>query len=148
MNLPSHITELSPSENAARQILRLARQIARRDDLAEDEVLGSRELLEICQREKLGRKDKLRSVRTLLEEIRYPLKAQIEQEVGDCVSAIQKKTGVTITLPPELEGDSVSVQFRAKNTGDFLALGQRLEELSRLPEAQRIFSILAGDIEE
>jgi len=148
VNLPEHIAALTPSENASRAMLGLVRQISRRDGISEEELFSSNEIVEICSREKLGRKDKLKLLRNLLEKQRYPLKAKLEAELSQCSKEILKDLGIKLELPPEFEGDSVSFHIKAKTLEQIDQASERVSALSRHPAMSRIFSVLAGEFRE
>lgn len=145
MSLPEHISLLSPSKNAEAGFLELARQIARRDDLEVEQVLGDEEIIEVCSREKLGRKDKLKLVRLKLEQIRFPLLKELEGRLESCKKTVQKELGLTLDLPDQLEGDTVSVRLKFRSGADILVASQKLESLAEMEETQEIFSILLGE---
>ena len=148
MSLPEHIVALSPSENASRAMLGLVRQISKRDGISEQELFSSSEIVEICSREKLGRKDKLKLLRNLLENQRYPLKAKLEAELSQCSKEILKDLGIKLELPVEFEGDSVSFQIKAKTLEQIDQASERVSELSKHPAMSRIFAVLAGEFSE
>ncbi len=148
LSLPDHLSALSPSDNASRALLGLARQISKRDGVSQQEVLDSEKIVEICLREKLGRKDKLKLVRDFLERKRYPLKAKLEKELSDCSDGVLKSLGVKLELPAEFEGDNISFKVKAKNLSEISTASKKILELSSNPEMARIFAILSGEFAE
>ena len=145
MNLPKHLSDLSPSKNAGTGLLELARQIANRDELNLEEVLSSEEIIKVCEKEKLGRKDKLRSVRLHLEQRRFPVLKEIEVELTDLTRKIQKEVGLSVELPSDLEGDTLSFKIKARSPEELELASKRFQALADKDEMKRIFSILAGD---
>ena len=143
--LPQYLENLKPSENAARALSHLARQIAKRDDILEKDVLGQEEILEICSREKLGRKDKLKNIRAFLEKQRYPEKAKIEKELNECLEKIRKEHSLKLNLPKELEGDSLDFSFSFKNPSELKEFSRKIEKLSEDRNLEEIFDILTGE---
>ncbi len=146
MNLPEHIALLSPSKNAEVALLELARQIANRDELEIQEVLSDSYILEVCSREKLGRKDKLKLVRAKLEQIRFPLLKDLESRLERCKKAIQKELGLTLELPAQLEGDTISLRLKFRSEVDVLNASKKLGSLAKMDQTKEIFSILSGEI--
>lgn len=143
--LPQHLENLKPSENASRILSQLARQISKRDELIENDVLGQKEILDICAREKLGRKDKLKNIRAVLERQRFPEKARIEKKLICCLEKIRKEHSLKLCLPRELEGDSLDFSFSFKNPSELRELSKKMERLSEDENLEEIFDILTGE---
>ena len=146
MILPPHLVELSPSKNTESGLLELARQIAKRDDRDWKDILSEPEIFEVCAKSDMGRKDKLRSIRVRLEKLRFPLLKKLEAELDSSKKVIQKELGLTVELPVDLEGDTVSLRIKARSQADIAHASKKLEVLAEMTEMKRIFSILSGEI--
>ncbi len=138
------ILALSPSANTLQELLRLSVEIAARDGVSLHSVLSSEELLAILEREGVNRKEKQKLLRALLEETRFPEMKKIRDSLSAHQAQLRKECGLRLSLPEDLEGDSVSLEISARSPKDLEQLAARIKQLAKHPSTKAVFDILGG----
>ncbi len=138
------VLELSPSANTLQEILRLAGEIAARDQQELSRILSSSALASVIEQEDLNRKQKQKLLRQSLEDLRYPELKKLRDELEYHQKTIRKECGLRLSLPEDLEGDSLTLEVSARSPEDFKALSLRFEELAEHPSTKAVFAILGG----
>ena len=139
------VSALQPSENTLRGILQLSTEVSARDKVVLSSLLNSTELVTIMTRSKVNRKDRQRAVREWLEGERYPLKQRISGELASLRRELVRESGFKIELPPQMEGDSLTVQMKISTTEECRSASEKLLALAESPSCQRVFDILQGE---
>lgn len=145
-SLPQLISELSPSANALKGVLVLIDEISKREKVSEKEVFISCCLSEVLADENIPRKEKIKRVRDRLEKRRYPERSRLENMIEENVSAIRKNYNLKISMPEELEGDSIELKISGRNAEDFKLAAERISKLSESGELSTLFGVLRGEL--
>ena len=139
--LLSLLQDLQCGENHLKGLLDWLEEIALRDTCSIVDILGRRELQKI-QTMSGSRNDKLKAAKKTLRKIRYPRLTQLEENTCQAVKALDLGRAVQVSLPPDFEGDEITVSLKAKNVQE---LGDRLVQLQQRIEDggfQRVFEAL------
>ena len=136
---------LRPSANNLREILRLSEEIAARDKLNLHSVFTLAGLDSILSNEKLSRADKTKKLKNELADLRYPERARMAARLRELQKELVKATGVRVKFPEDLEGDSLLIELRAKDTQQMRGHGESLSKTSEHPALREIFDILRGE---
>ena len=116
--------ELKLGQNQLRDLLDWLDEIQLRDGVSCAEILNHEELSRIMSDPRLGRNDKLKRVKEALRRLRFPRLAGIEGKIQKKIGELKLNSQVVISVPPGLEGGTLSIQLTAT----------RQEELKRLVE--------------
>lgn len=143
------IVALAPSANALRDLLVLAAEIAVREKKTLAAVLSEDSidlLLSKYEKQHLAsnKKQLLAEIKQSLFSRRYPEVAQIQGRLSTLQREIATTFKIKVELPPELEGDRVTVSLSARSEADFAAYGESLTKLAASPQLREIFAVLKG----
>lgn len=138
------IESLRPSANSLREMLRLAQEISRREGAALAEVLNCSDVAAALEAGGSS-KERQKRLRQVLERRRYPQLHKLQLELEKCREQILAELGLRLELPPDLEGDTLSVTISGRNARDFEVQGAKITELSAHPALLRIISLLQGE---
>jgi hypothetical protein len=143
--IAEYISELLPSSNAFRGILTLVNEISHRERVDRYSILNDHNIKSLLFQEEVPRKEKIKKVREYLERKRYPERSRLEDSIHGLMKKIRKDYNLKITLPDELEGDSIGVAISGRSPDDFRAFGEKILRLSDSSELSALFSILKGE---
>jgi hypothetical protein len=140
-----YLSELSPSSNAFRGILALVDEISYREKVDRYSILNSEDMKSLLLQEGVSRKEKIKKIREHLERKRYPERSRLEDAISGIVKKIRTDYNLKITLPDELEGDSIGIVISGRSPEDFKVYGEKIAGLSSSNELSTLFSILRGE---
>ena len=129
---------LKMGENHLRDFLDWLGEIALRDGVSLSDVL------KISSDPRLGRSDKLKQIKEEVRRLRFPRLSRIEGEIQKRIREMRLKPQVQISVPPGLEGGSLTLQVRA---GSYEELRELFGEIGRAFDSKamrEIFDLLAG----
>jgi len=133
--------ELQLGENQLKDFLDWLEEIALRDVMAIQAVLGQRVIRNALAIQG-SRNDKLKAVKTALRKMRYPRLTQLEASARAAVKALDLGRGVEISFQPAFEGDEITVTFNARNTQELAERLVRLQQRVTDGGFQRMFDVL------
>lgn len=144
------VSVLAPSANALRELLSMATDVAARDRVTLQDVLSEREILTLVadldsQQRSSNKKQLFAEVKQHLFARRYPEVARVQSRLAALQKEIATRFGLRVELPPELEGDTLSVSIKARSVDDFAKLGAAMQELSRSQQLREIYALLKGE---
>ncbi len=138
---------MAPSENLLREFMRLAEETARRDKLSVESIFADEQITKLIADEtKSTRKARQKKLRQILEEKRYPEMTQIRNELSELTSEMIRTHGIRVSLPEDLEGDTITLSVQAKSEKGLQQLGEQLIALSQSDQTKRLFSLLKGEV--
>ncbi len=137
------IRDLRPNGNVFRQIHQLLEQLSAIEKCEISSLLSQAD--GILENSKLNRKEKISKLKKFLEKKRYPMRFEIEDKLEIEIKEIYKKYAVSVSVPKELEGDTLDLNFKIKGTRDLSKKQVKLKELFSSEEIKNIFSILEGE---
>ena len=135
------VQELQLGENQLKDFLDWLEEIALRDVMAIQAVLGQRGIRNALAL-RGSRNDKLKAVKIALRKMRYPRLTQLEASARAAVKALDLDRGVQISFPPAFEGDEITVTFHARNTQELEERLVRLQQRVTDGGFQRMFDVL------
>lgn len=139
------IEAVNPSANALRGLLRLADEIGVREEKKLEEVLDAAALRELAAVQGKSRKEKQKLLREELERMRFPELARVKARLEQLQQELLQSFGVRIELPPDFEGDQVSVKMVMSKPEDFRRAGRQLVLLADDLHLRELFSLLEGE---
>jgi len=123
-------SELKLGENTLKELLTLLREISLRDGLTVREVIQG-EIEGMVSDATISRVHKTRWVRRRLREMRYPRLTELEKVFHEKRRGLGLSPGISFQPPPYFEGDTLKVEFRFRDVGEFKAIISKLMEASK-----------------
>lgn len=136
---------LHPSANSLRALLELANEVAARDGFSLTELLNRKQITQTLEAEGLRRKEKQRQLREILFSLRYPQFAETKALLQELQKELMTKYSVLLSLPPELEGEAISLTIRSNSSEQIKKSAEKLKILAEDPQLLKLFSVLQGD---
>lgn len=130
---------LKLSQNKQREIIRLVREIAAREDLQALQVLQDEDIRAIVDSLEFNRNEKGSLLRAYLKRRRFPTLAKAEERFLKELKALRLNEDVHITPPPYFEGGSYTLRMTFKNLEDFRKVRQTLNAMAKNPALKRLF---------
>jgi ParB/RepB/Spo0J family partition protein len=129
---------LKLSQNKQREIIRLVREIAAREDLQALQVLQGEDIRAIVDSPESNRNEKGSMFRAYLKRRRFPTLVEAEERFLKELKALKLNEDVHITPPPYFEGGSYTLRMTFKNLEDFHRGRQALNAMAKNPTLKRL----------
>ena len=142
------VEELKMGENHLRDFLDWLEEIALRDGVSLCAILQRESILRISSDPRLGRSDKLKQIKEELRRLRFPRLSRIEGEIQKKIREMKLRPQIRISVPPGLEGGSLTVQVRATSYEELRRLVGEVQEASETEAMREIFALLRGESPE
>ena len=131
-------SEFKLSLNKQREIMGLVKEIARRDDISEQNVLEERSLQNIIRDQDLDRNQKARQLRTYLRQRRFPHIVKVETEFEWQRKQLGLGNDIKLIPPKDFEGRRYSLSMSFSSIDDLQALCTRLGRIIKHPSLKKI----------
>src|SRR5581483_2741427 len=135
------IREVRPGENHFKDLLDWLDEIALRDGTPIATHL-QKELSGVVTDPRLGRNDKLKRLKEELRRLRFPRLAGIEDEIHRRIRNLKLPRGISINVPPGLEGGGVGVKIEATSQEHLRRLAADASRAIDSDEMKQIFTML------
>lgn len=132
---------LKPGENHFKDILDWLEEIALRDGVG-IAALVRENLSRITSDPRLGRNDKLKRLKLELWRLRFPRLAHIEAEIGRRIREMKLPPGLSVAVPPDLEGGAVTIQMKAASEEEMVRLAEEAARAVETVAMSEIFALL------
>jgi len=132
---------LSLSVSKQAEILDYVLEIAIRENLPVEKVIGTSEIRSILENKKLNNPQKGESIRKYLRERRYPQLTEKEKQFTYNLKQLKFPPQITLRPPPFFEGDNYHLNLRFKNLN---GLKQSLQKLESLLKNHSLLTIIEG----
>ena len=130
--------ELKLSQNKQREIIRLVREIAAREDLQALHVLQGEDIRAIVDSPGFNRNEKGSMLRVYLKRRRFPTLVKAEERFLRDLKALKLNEDVYITPPPYFEGDRYTLRMTFKNLEGFNKGRRTLNAIAKNPALKRL----------
>jgi hypothetical protein len=131
-------------ENHFHDFLDWLEEIALRDGINVQSVLGGEAVAKVLDDPRLGRNDKLKRVKEELWRLRYPRLAEAEEEIRRRIRELKLSPRIQMSAPLNLEGGALTVQLRATTQEELRRLMREVSEATEKKAVGEIFDLLAG----
>jgi hypothetical protein len=138
---------LKIGENHLRDLMDWLEEIALRDQLEIDAILLDERIIDIESNSRLGRADKLKSIKEEIRRLRFPRLIQIEAGIQARIQALKLNPQFRLTVRPGLEGGKLQVELAASSQVELKILTAQLADAAHQGAMQQIFDCLAGNVE-
>jgi ParB family chromosome partitioning protein len=131
VNLVKLFEQLGIGINKQRQLILLLREVALRENMTVQNLLGEKELREILERTELDRVQKSRQVNSYLKRRRYPTIVRTEKEFETQVKKLKLGDSVTLAPPRDFEGTTYTLTLQFNNHADLVDRQSKIERMVR-----------------
>lgn len=138
------ILHLQPSVNWLRDALDLTEEIAARDKVSLQDTLRDSDLNSVLNSD-IGRKDKQKRFRAILEAKRFPRRAQIQRRLKDLQREIARRHGFHVAFPEDLEGDQLTCTLTLRSAEELGGAAQQLVSLESSGRVDEMLRLLRGE---
>jgi hypothetical protein len=138
------VRSLKIGENHLRDFMDWLEEISLRDGVSFSRILEGESILSIRSDGRLGRNDKLKQIKKEMEHLRFPRLFGIEREIHSKIRKMKLQPRIQLSVPPSLEGGSLTVQLKAVGHGELKCLVREMEGLLDRAEIKEIFELLSG----
>ncbi len=126
------------SLNKQREILRMVKEISRRDDRPIGDVLSDDDLRNIVRNPEADKNRKTREIRSFLRKIRYPHIAEAEKTFAENIERLRLDPGAKLLPPQDFEGSTYCFTLFFKNAEELLERSEKLRRIATSPELKKI----------
>lgn len=135
---------LQLGENHFRDFLDWLEEIALRDGTSIRRILQGEMASRVLSDPRLGRSDKLRSLKEQVRRLRFPRLSRIEQEIEQKIRGMKLKPQIQVSVPAGLEGGRLTIQMSATSRDELERLVAELAQVVRESHVKEIFDLLSG----
>ena len=132
--------ELKLSLNKQREMVMLVGEIARREDIAIQQVLAHQKLQQIVNNQKLDRGQKQRRIRRFLRRWRFPQIVTAEQHYEFHLKQLKLGPDIQLIPPKEFEGITYALTVRFTSLAHLKTLRSILENRIEHPSFEKILT--------
>jgi ParB family chromosome partitioning protein len=132
------IEKLKPTLNHQKEIIRLVKEIARIKGCAIGDILCSDAMSAVLNDIDLDRNQKIRNLRVILRQMRYPEIVRFEKQFLDHVKRLNLPDAIRLMPPPDFEGGVFSLHARFTCLKEFNTVVQTMDSLLDHPDFARI----------
>lgn len=140
------VLKLKPSLGDSRKLLKIAKEISRRDAVDISQIFEEYGLFEIISSEnKKSRPQKLAAICEQLDRVRYPEKAALKDGLEDLKTKLRRTHGVDIELPKNFEGLALKTTISFRSESELKKKIEALAGLAESSELSQVYSLLKGE---
>jgi hypothetical protein len=136
--------KLKIGENHLRDFLDWIEEIILRDGSVDGGILKKQSIIQIESDPRLSRNDKLKRIKDELRRLRFPRLVHVEGEIQKRIRGLGIPTQMQMSVPPNLEGGTLSVQIKSASHEELRRLVRELGLLVDRNEMTEIFALLTG----
>ncbi|HWO40259.1 MAG TPA: hypothetical protein VNO43_00450 [Candidatus Eisenbacteria bacterium] len=138
------VLSLKMSENHVRDFADWLEEISLRDGTTAADVLSSAPIHKIETDPRLGRADKLKTIKDQLRRLRFPGLSAAEEDIKARIRELKLPPGLRMSAPPGLEGGKLRVEFEASSVRELEAMVGALTQSVHHPALSATFDVLQG----
>ena len=117
--------------NKQRQLMVMLREIALRENISVQQLLGHKAMRKILDNSELDRVQKGRQIKSYLQQRRYPTITRTGNEFEAQVKKLKLGESATLTPPRDFEGTTYTLTLRFDSHADLLDHQSKLERIVR-----------------
>jgi ParB/RepB/Spo0J family partition protein len=124
---------LKLSLNKQREILTLATEIARRENISLRRLLSSEKLMQLANDDELDRSQKTRQIRAFLRQRRFPRIVEAERHFNQLIKNLKLGRDFKLVPPKDFEGNQYSLVITFRNRPDLISHRTTIDRLLEHP---------------
>lgn len=128
MNKEELFSSLKPSMSYQREIKELLKDISRRDNIKEEQILSRDEILAIFKKDS-PRNQKISEIKATLKKWRLPLLTETQDNFDREIQKLKLPNNIRMSPPQNFEGDYLNIEVRVKKKND---IDTAVKELQRI----------------
>ena len=130
--------EFKLSLNKQREIMTLVKEIARRDNISEQQVLEDRQLQDIVLDQDLDRSQKARQLRAYLRQRRFPRIVKAENGFEYQRKQLNLGNDLKLIPPKDFEGTTYTVNMSFSSIAQLKSLHAKIDRMIKHPSLKKI----------
>ena len=124
--------------NKQRELLLLVTEIAKREDISIQQLIGEQPLLDMLQKADPDRAIQRQQIRSLLRQRRYPAITEAEANYEKQVRQLKLGNQIQLVPPKDFEGTTYTLMLHFKNRQGLIHLNAKINEILENPALGRI----------
>jgi ParB family chromosome partitioning protein len=142
MALLSLISPLKLGENRLREVLSLLKEISRRDQCKEKDIIQRSEIQAILSQKELTPSQKTERIKKVLADLRYPRLNQMEKAFENKRRDLNLPSNISLHHSPFFEGKGLEIEFQFETIEEYQII---LSALSVLPGKEAFKHMIQKD---
>jgi ParB family chromosome partitioning protein len=126
------------SLNKQREIMTLVKEIARRDNVSEQQVLEDRQLRDIVLDQDLDRSQKARQLRAYLRQRRFPRIVKAENGFEYQRKQLNLGNDLKLIPPKDFEGTTYTVNMSFSSIAQLKSLHAKIDRMIKHPSLKKV----------
>jgi ParB family chromosome partitioning protein len=131
-------SQLKLGLNKQRELLLLVTEIAKREDISIQQLIGEQPLLDMLQKADPDRAIQRQQIRSLLRQRRYPAITEAEANYEKQVRQLKLGNQIQLVPPKDFEGTTYTLMLHFKNRQGLIHLNAKINEILENPALGRI----------
>jgi len=123
------LSPLKPGTNRLKEILVMIDEICHRDEIGVRDIIEG-EIEAVLKAQDMPTPQKTETIRSILKGYRSPRIVSLERDVQEKLKALKIPPGMSLSPPPFLEGDRLSVRFDFRDREELNRIIGKLSEIS------------------
>jgi ParB family transcriptional regulator, chromosome partitioning protein len=132
---------LKPTLNQQKEILTLIKEVSKIRNSSIDNFLKEKHILDIIDHQDLGRAQKIKELRALLQKIRFPVISDYYDQFNALIHRLKLPNKLKLVPPENFEDVSYLMMLRFDSLQEFVSYVNILQNLSGTPEFNALFNI-------
>jgi hypothetical protein len=131
---------LKPTLNQQKEILTLIKEVSKIRNSSIDNFLKEKHILDIIDHQDLGRAQKIKELRALLQKIRFPVISDYYDQFNALIHRLKLPNKLKLVPPENFEDVSYLMMLRFDSLQEFVSYVNILHNLSGTPEFKTLFN--------
>lgn len=123
---------MKPNKNQKKELFELATEIGRRESKNLGQVAENAGILPVLNNPTLSSPDKLKRIKSLLYERRYPEYSATKKAFSDEIKKLNLASGIKLSHTPYFEDNKIRVEFTFKTPDELQSTIDSLKKLSKV----------------
>ena len=133
------LAKIRPSTNKLNELLTLIREIAARDGLSVEEVLGRYELMQVVADPTTSPTDKVRALRQALRGLRMPQLTERQKQLAALIDSLELPESARIVTDPYFENEKIKLECQFSHPGEIDDLIKKIQSAFQKQQWHQIF---------
>lgn len=133
------------SQNKQKELLENLSEVCRRDGVSVKDILEEPHIRQVCADERLSLRQKAGRVLILIRGKRFPRLSALRSRLFSRLKSLGLPEDIVFCSDPNFEEEGMSINFRFKNSSEFIKRLEELRELANDPRFEDLFKILSGE---
>lgn len=123
---------LRPGVNLTNEFRELLNDISKRDGLSPEQIINESQVSEVIAKEQVSGPDKLKHIKLILLEMRFPEYTKARQQFKDTLRSLKLHPKIKIDHAPFFEDTKLRVEFSYRDPAELAEITRSLEKLAEV----------------